>query len=148
MIGEQDDGRLEPGLLLDRVGLRGDIALHRAFLVGEERLRVEGIGFYLFLGETVFGFQPLEIAGDAFLGHEQRQRLEILQFCHFGFRMRQKHLRVLLEHRGDGDHRHIVATASNDCSVFALMKKSSLPAISSVRLFTLGPPGTMVTSRP
>ena len=42
----------------------------------------------------------------------------------------------------------LLATASNDCSVFALMKKSSLPAISSIRLLLLGPPGTMVTSSP
>ena len=42
----------------------------------------------------------------------------------------------------------LLATASNDCRVFAVMKKSSLPAISSMRLLTLGPPGTMVTSSP
>ena len=42
----------------------------------------------------------------------------------------------------------LLVTASKDCSVFALMKKSSLPAISSMRLLLLGPPGTMVTSSP
>ena len=42
----------------------------------------------------------------------------------------------------------LLAIASNDCSVFALMKKSSLPAISWMRLLLLGPPGTMVTSSP
>ncbi len=42
----------------------------------------------------------------------------------------------------------LLATASNDISVFAAMKKSILPAISSIRLFSFGPPGTMVTSRP
>ena len=42
----------------------------------------------------------------------------------------------------------LLATASNDISVFAAMKKSILPAISSMRLFSLGPPGTMVTSSP
>ena len=42
----------------------------------------------------------------------------------------------------------LFATASNDISVFAAMKKSILPAISSIRLFSFGPPGTMVTSSP
>ena len=42
----------------------------------------------------------------------------------------------------------LLVTASNDCSVFAVMKKSSLPAVSRMRLLVLGPPGTMVTSRP
>ncbi len=40
------------------------------------------------------------------------------------------------------------ATASKDCSELALMKKSSLPTGNRMRLFTFGPPGTMVTSRP
>ena len=40
------------------------------------------------------------------------------------------------------------STASNDCSVFALMEKSSLPTASMSWLFTCGPPWTMVTSRP
>ena len=40
------------------------------------------------------------------------------------------------------------STASKLCSVFALMKKSILPTGSRMRLFTFGPPGTMVTSRP
>ena len=42
----------------------------------------------------------------------------------------------------------LLATASNDISVLADMKKSSLPAIRSMRLLSLGPPGTMVTSSP
>ena len=42
----------------------------------------------------------------------------------------------------------LLATASNDISVFAAMKKSILPAIRSMRLLSFGPPGTMVTSRP
>ena len=42
----------------------------------------------------------------------------------------------------------LLATASNAISVFAAMKNSILPEISSIRLFSLGPPGTMVTSRP
>ncbi len=42
----------------------------------------------------------------------------------------------------------LLATASSDIRVLAAMKKSSLPAISSMRLLSLGPPGTMVTSSP
>ena len=42
----------------------------------------------------------------------------------------------------------LLATASSDISVFAAMKKSILPAISSIRLLSFGPPGTMVTSSP
>ena len=42
----------------------------------------------------------------------------------------------------------LLATASKDCRLLALMKKSSLPTGSRMRLFTFGPPGTMVTSRP
>ena len=40
------------------------------------------------------------------------------------------------------------ATASKLCSELALMKKSIFRESSSSRLFTCGPPGTMVTSRP
>ena len=40
------------------------------------------------------------------------------------------------------------STASNPCSVLALMKKSSLPTGNRRRLFTFGPPGTRVTSSP
>ena len=40
------------------------------------------------------------------------------------------------------------ATASKPCSVLALRKKSILPTGSRMRLFTFGPPGTMVTSSP
>ena len=47
LIGEQKDFRLESRLLLDRERLRRDVALHRAVLVGEERLRVEGVGLHL-----------------------------------------------------------------------------------------------------
>jgi hypothetical protein len=69
---------------------------------------VESVGFDLVLAELVFGFQPLEIAGNPFLGNEQRQRLQVLDLGDFRFRMRQEHLRVLLKHRRDVDHRDIV----------------------------------------
>ena len=46
------------------------------------------------------------------------------------------------------DHRHVVGDRVERLSVFAVMKKSILPAISSMRLFSFGPPGTMVTSSP
>ena len=39
-------------------------------------------------------------------------------------------------------------TASNASMVLPPMKPSSRPAIISARLFTCGPPGTMVTSSP
>ena len=108
VVGDQDHARLDPGRLLDRIGLRGDVALHRALLVGEERLRVEGIGPHLLLVEAVLRLQPLIIAGDAFLGDEQRQRLEIFKLGDLQFRVRQKNLRILLEDRRHRRHRHIV----------------------------------------
>ena len=149
VIRQQDDARLEFGGFFDRERLRGDIALHRALLVGDERLRIEGVGLDLRLAETVFGFQPLEIARNAFLGHEQRQRLQVFEFGDLRFRMGQEDLRILLEDGGDRDHAaRCWSTASKDCRVFALMKKSSLPAIRSMRLLSFGPPGTMVTSSP
>ena len=70
MVGDQDHTRLEARRLLHGVGLGGDIALHRALLVHDKGLRIEGVGFYLALAEAVFGLQPLEVARDAFLGHE------------------------------------------------------------------------------
>ena len=42
----------------------------------------------------------------------------------------------------------LLATALKDCTLLPVMKKSILPAISSMRLLSFGPPGTMVTSRP
>ena len=108
IIRQQDDARLEAGAFFDCERLGGDIALHRALLVGEKRLRIEGVGLDLVLAESVFGLQPLKIARDPLLGHEQRQRLEILQPGDLGFRMGQENLRVLLEDGGDGYHRHLV----------------------------------------
>jgi hypothetical protein len=58
--------------------------------------------------EFVFGFQPLEITGDPLLGHEQGQRLEVFQLGDLRFRVGQEDLRILLEHRGDLDHRHFI----------------------------------------
>src|ERR1700761_5091697 len=79
VISEQQYARLESGTLFDRERLGGDIALHRALLVGDERLRIEGIGFNLVLAELVFGLQPLEVARNPLLGNEQRQRLQIFE---------------------------------------------------------------------
>ena len=42
----------------------------------------------------------------------------------------------------------LLATASKDWRLLALMKKSILPIGSNRRLLTLGPPATMVTSSP
>ena len=108
MVGEQDHTRLEARRLLHGVGLGGDIALHCALLVHDEGLRIEGVGLHLALAEPVFGLQPLEVARDTFLGDQQRQRLEIFEFCNFGFRMGQENLRILLEDGGDRDQRHVV----------------------------------------
>ena len=77
-------------------------------LVHDEGLRVEGVGFDLALAKAVFGFQPLEVGRHPFLGDEQRQRLQILELRHLGFRMVKQDLRVLLEHGGDRDQRHVV----------------------------------------
>ena len=108
MIRQQNDPRLELGRFLDRKRLRSDVALHRAQLVGEKRLRVECVGLDLFLAEPVFELQPLKIACDPFLGHEQRQRFEVFQLGDLGFRMGQENLRILLEYGGDRHHRHVI----------------------------------------
>ncbi|MFK4490089.1 hypothetical protein ABIA45_005167 [Bradyrhizobium sp. USDA 336] len=50
----------------------------------------------------------MEVAGHAFLGDEQRQRLEVLDLGDLGIRLRQHHLRILLENRGDGDDGNVV----------------------------------------
>ena len=135
--------RLEVALRLDRIGLGGHVALHGGVLVGEERLRVEGVGLHFRFVEAVIGLQPLEIAGDALLGHEQREPLEVLEL------LRRPDARSAPAGPSGTSPRPrssecSCSTASNDCSVLALMKKSSLPTGSRMRLFTFGPPGTMV----
>jgi hypothetical protein len=82
----------------------------------------------------------LKIAGHAFLGHEQRARLQILEFC--DARVRDENLRILLKARGNRNGRNILSDrVEGDYSELALMKKSSLPTGSRMRLFTFGPPG-------
>jgi hypothetical protein len=76
--------------------------------IGDERLRIERVGPDLLLAEAIFGLQPLKIAGNPFLGHEQRQRLELFELCQLRFRMGQENLRVLLEDGGDRQYRHVV----------------------------------------
>ena len=60
------------------------------------------------LVEAEIGFQPLEIGGDALLGDEQREPLEVLEFLDALIGMRDQHLRVLLEHGGDRDGRNVL----------------------------------------
>src|SRR5665811_1699156 len=50
----------------------------------------------------------LFVSKEGILGHEQRQRLEVFEFCDLRFRMGQEDLRILLEHGGDRHHWHIV----------------------------------------
>ena len=71
--------RLEAGLLLDRVGLGRDVALHGAALVGEERLRIGGVGLHLRLAEAEVGLEPLEVAREPLARDEQRELLEVLE---------------------------------------------------------------------
>ena len=73
MIGEQENLGLELALPLDGKRLRGHIALHRAVGIGEEGLRIEGVGFHLRVGETKFPLEPLEVGDEAFLRDEQRR---------------------------------------------------------------------------
>src|SRR5262249_50682790 len=70
IVGEEKHLRLEAGSLFDGKGLRGDIALHRASLIYEKRLRVGRIGLHLLLAETVIRLEPLEIARDALRRYE------------------------------------------------------------------------------
>src|SRR5262249_4788282 len=70
IVGEEKDLRLEAGPLLDGKGLRGDVALHRASLIHEKRLRVGRIGLHLLLAETIIRLEPLEIARDALRRYE------------------------------------------------------------------------------
>ena len=95
-------------LLLDRERLRGDVALHGAALVGEERLRVEGVGLHALLIEAEVGLEPLEIGRETFAPDEQRQLLEILELLDTLIRMCKEHQRILLEHGGDRNDRHVL----------------------------------------
>ena len=56
----------------------------------------------------MLGFHPLEIAGQPFLGHEQRQRFQVFEPLRLDLRVHQKYLRVFLEDRGDADDGHLV----------------------------------------
>ena len=94
--------------VLDRVGLGRHIALHCAPLVGQERLRVEGVGLHLLLAEAEVVHHPLEVRSQALLGNEQRQLLQVLEFLDALVGMRQQHLRILLEDRGDDQGRDVL----------------------------------------
>ena len=104
----QEHLRLEAGRLLDREGLGGDVALHRALLVGEERLRIGGVGLHLRFAEAEVGLEPLEVAREPLLGDEQRELLQVLEFLDALAGMRHQHLRLLLEHGGDRERRDVL----------------------------------------
>ncbi len=108
LVGDEKDLGRETGHLLDRVGLGGDIALHGAAFVREKRLRIGGVRLHLVFTEPEVRLKPLEVAGDAFLGDEQGELLEVLEGLDALVRMRHQHLRVLLEHRSDGQSRDVL----------------------------------------
>lgn len=108
LVRQQEQLRLELRLLLDREGLGGDVALHRALLVGEERLRIERVGLHLLFAEAEIALHPLEVAGDAFLGDEQRQFLQVVELLDALIGMRNQDLRLLLEDRRDRDCRNVL----------------------------------------
>ena len=108
LVGDQEHLGLEMGLLLDRIGLGGDVALHGAALVGEERLRVGGVGLHLRLAEAEVGLEVLEVAGEPFARDEQGELLEVLELVDALVRVRHQHLRLLLEHGGDRERRDVL----------------------------------------
>ena len=57
---------------------------------------------------SLFVLHPLEVRGNALLRDQQRKLLQILERLDALPGMRQKHLRVLLEHGGDGDGRNVL----------------------------------------
>ena len=60
-VGEQENHGLETVLLFDRIGLVGDIALHRRTLVHEEKgLWIEGVGLDLLVLEAETGLERLQ----------------------------------------------------------------------------------------
>ena len=54
--------------------------------------------------------------------------------------MRDQHLRVLLEHGGDLDGRHVLLDGVETLQRVGAQKKSILPTSSSMRLLAFGPP--------
>ena len=148
VIGEQEDLRLELAFLLDRERLRRHIALHRALLVDQERRGIERVGLHLVRREAELGLHPFEVALQPFGGDEQRQLLQVLELLRPGPDARAAPAGPSGTSAATATVGMFCATASKLCSELALMKKSILPASSGMRLFTCGPPGTMVTSRP
>src|SRR5262249_28777384 len=66
VVGEQEDLGLGSDLFFDRIGLRSYVALHDTFRIGEEWLRIEGIGLYPIFLESVVALEPLEIGRHPF----------------------------------------------------------------------------------
>ena len=90
--------------LLDRVGLRCQVALLRHIFVGNKRLDIEGIGPGLGIGEAILGLEPWPVAALGAGSDQQGLVLEVLEAL--DILMGNQHLRVFLEHRRHSDHRN------------------------------------------
>ena len=108
MIGEQEDIRLEVALLLDRVGLGGHVALLDRILVGDERRRVEVVGFDVLVLEAVGGLHPVIERRQPFLADEGGRLGQVVPFVEPDAGMRHHDLRILLEIRRDDDDRQVL----------------------------------------
>ena len=146
MIGQQEHHRLEAALALDRKGLGRHVALHRGVLVGKERLRIERVGLHFRFVEAEVGLEPLEIGRHALFRHEQRPCLQIFELRDAG--MRDEHLRIFLEACGHRDGRNVLRNGIERLQRIGAHEEIEFPDREQDRLFTFGPPGTMVTSRP
>jgi hypothetical protein len=103
LVGEQENSRLELACFLDRIRLGRHVALHRAVLVGQERLRVERVGLHLVGGKAAFGLHPFEEGLLAIRRDEQCEGLEVVEDLRLRSGMRKQDLRILLEDRRDRD---------------------------------------------
>jgi len=74
--------------------------------------------------------------------------LEVVEFLHALAWVRDHHLRVLLENRRDRQRRDVLLDRVKALQRVRAHEKSIFLASSGRRLFTCGPPGTIVTSRP
>src|SRR5262249_18873353 len=108
LVGEQKNLRGEIRGFGNGERLRGYVALHRAFFVGEKRLRVEGVGPQLRIGKAKVGLEPLVKRRYALVGNEQRKLFQVGEFIDALVRMRDQHLRVLLKQRSHFDRRNLL----------------------------------------
>ena len=134
--------------LLDRGGLRGEVALLHRLLVGEERCRVEVVGLGLLFLEAVFRLHPLIVRCETLLGDEDvggvlevGKRLEALTG------MGDQDLGVLLENRGDDDGRDVLLHGGESLNHVAAHVEIDAADRQGMRLLACGPPGMIFTSR-